>query len=270
LAKRIAKNNGVDLSQIQGSGPRGRIVKVDVETYKPKSAQVSAGPAYVDQPLSSVRKIIAKRLTESKQNIPHFYLTVTCNVDKLLDFRAQINTALAPVKISVNDIIIKAFAAALAKNKEANVMWMDNALRVYNTVDIAVAVAIDGGLLTPIVQNAQNKSLKEISLEIKELAQRARDGKLKPEEYQGGSMTISNLGMYGIDEFCAIINPPQSGILAIGKATEQAISQNGKIVSASIMTATLSVDHRAIDGAVGAQLICDFKHFVENPLSLLV
>lgn len=266
LAKRIAKNNGVDLAKIQGSGPRGRIIKSDVESYKPAQLQAS----YVDVSLSNMRKVIAKRLTESKQNTPHFYLSVECNMDKLLDLRAQINESIENVKISVNDFIIKAFATALAQNKDANVMWMENSLRMYNQVDLAIAVAIDGGLITPILKNAHMKSLKEISFEIKELAQRARDGKLKPEEYQGGSMTVSNLGMYGVEEFSAIINPPQSGILAIGKAIQKPVALNSEIKISSMLKATLSVDHRAIDGAVGAKLIADLKHYLENPLNLLV
>jgi pyruvate dehydrogenase E2 component (dihydrolipoamide acetyltransferase) len=268
LAKRIAKDKGIDLKTLHGSGPGGRIVKADLESYRPTLSIQKA--EYVDQPLSNMRKIIAKRLSESKQTIPHFYLTVDCNLNKLLEVRSQINQALDPVKISVNDFIIKAFALALEKVPQTNVMWMESHLRVFGSVDISVAVSIEGGLITPVLKNANLKSLKEISLEMKELAKRAREGKLKPEEYQGGSMTISNLGMYGIDEFSAIINPPQSGILAIGRASEQTIVENGQIKTASILKATLSIDHRAIDGAVGAELISAFRHFVENPLTILV
>ncbi len=268
LAKRIAKDKGVDLKTIHGTGPRGRIVKADVDAYQPQKIEVAS--SYVDKPLSNMRKVIAKRLSESKQTIPHFYLTVDCNLDKLLKLRTEINEALNPLKVSVNDFIIKAFALALVKVPEANVMWMENALRFFNTVDISVAVSIEGGLITPVLKNANLKSLKEISIEMKELAQRARDGKLKPEEYQGGSMTISNLGMYGIDEFSAIINPPQSGILAVGRAKEQVICEKGQILTASILKATLSIDHRAIDGAMGAELIAAFQNILENPLSILV
>ncbi len=266
LAKRIAKNNGIDLTKIQGSGPRGRIVKADIENYKPIQAQLD----YIDMPLSNMRKVIAKHLSESKQNTPHFYLSVECNMDKLLDLRTQINKSLEDIKISVNDFIIKAFSVALSQNPDANVMWMDNSLRMYSGIDLSIAVAIEGGLITPIIKNTHKKSLKEISLEVKELAQRAREGKLRPEEYQGGSMTISNLGMYGVEEFSAIINPPQSGILAIGKAVQKPIVINGEIKISSMLKATLSVDHRAIDGAVGAKLITDLKQNIENPLSLLL
>lgn len=267
LAKRIAKDKNINLNSIQGSGPRGRIIKADIEGYSPSSASVSN---YVDQPISNMRKVIAKRLSESKQTIPHFYLTVECNISELLSLRTQINNTIEDAKISVNDFMIKAFAMSLHAIKEANVGWMETALRIYNTVDLSVAVSIEGGLITPIIRNAELKSLKEISLEMKELAQRARAGKLSPEEYQGGSMTISNLGMYGVDEFSAIINPPQSGILAIGKGNEKAICEKGEIRIASMLKATLSVDHRAIDGAVGAQLISKFKHYIENPLTLLL
>ena len=268
LAKRIAKEKGVDLKTIHGSGPRGRIVNADIESYKPQKVETVS--SYIDQPISNMRKVIAKRLSESKQMIPHFYLTVDCNLDKLLKLRTEINETLNPLKISVNDFIIKAFALSLVKVPQANVMWMENSLRFFNTVDISVAVSIDGGLITPVLKNANIKSLKEISLEMKELAQRARDGKLKPEEYQGGSMTISNLGMYGIDEFSAIINPPQSGILAVGRAKEQVICEKGQIKTASILKATLSIDHRAIDGAMGAELISAFQNILENPLNILI
>ena len=274
LAKRIAGQKGIDLGKIAGSGPRGRIVKADLEGNTQRSnatfERSLAATSFRDEPLSGIRKIIAKRLTESKQTIPHFYLKASCVLDRFLKLREEFNQIMSPVKISVNDMIIKALALALKNVPEANVGWMENALRVYDGVDLSVAVAIEGGLVTPIVRRADEKNLKEISEEMKSLAERARAGKLLPEEYQGGSMTISNLGMYGIEEFSAIINPPQAGILAIGKAVEMPYVVDGKIEIASILTATLSVDHRAIDGAVGAKLLSEFQRIVENPLTLFI
>lgn len=277
LARRIADQKGIDLQQVSGSGPHGRIIKTDIEAFKPtaasfqNSAPVFNVGGYEDKKLSNMRKVIAKRLTESKQSIPHFYLTVKCELDNLLAMRADVNMAREKDgRISVNDFVIKALAMALITTKDANVMWMGDSVREFNTVDLSVAVAIDGGLVTPIVKNAELKTLSQISAEMRDLAYRAREGKLKPEEFQGGTFSLSNLGMYGIDEFGAIINPPQAGILAVGAGVEQPIVKNGEISIATVMSATLSVDHRVIDGAVGAKLLGNFKKFIENPVRMLV
>lgn len=278
LAKKIASMQGVNLNQIQGSGPRGRIVKDDVLNAKP-SANIQLGRSsseYTVLPVSPMRKVIAKRLSESKQNIPHFYLTVDCNVDELLKFREAINVSAPQIdgnpayKVSVNDIIIKASAAALAKKREANCSWSDEGILQYNNVDIAVAVAIPDGLITPIVRNADKKSISQISIEIKELAARARKGGLKPEEYQGGGFSISNLGMFGIKQFSAIINPPQACILSVGASEKRAIVDGDQIRIANVVSITISCDHRVIDGAVGAELISFIKQYLEQPAMMLV
>ncbi|MDP3935785.1 MAG: pyruvate dehydrogenase complex dihydrolipoamide acetyltransferase, partial [Alphaproteobacteria bacterium] len=240
LAKRIAEQKGVDLQQVEGSGPHGRVIKADVESFNPKVSQ-SPPPllnvsGHRDVKLSNMRKVIAKRLTESKQAIPHFYLTVKCELDNLLAMRSEINmTREKDARISVNDFVIKALAMALKTTEDANVMWMGDAMRHFNTVDMSVAVAIDGGLVTPIIKSAELKSLSQISSEMRDLAVRAREGKLKPEEFQGGTFSVSNLGMYGIDEFGAIINPPQAGILAVGAGVEQpVIKKDGSVSVATV------------------------------------
>lgn len=295
LARRMAKNNNIDLSHVTGSGPRGRIVKSDIEDILSGKAPITQGmntqqtatprtatgpdaaqlaemldiPHHLEEN-SGMRKTIAARLLESKQTVPHYYLSVDCNLDKLLAARKEINTAGDGLfKISVNDFIIKASAMALKKVPTANVSWTDQAMVVYDRADISVAVATPGGLITPIVKDADNKSLKVISEEVKDLATRARDGKLKPEEYQGGTFSLSNLGMFGISQFSAIINPPQACILAVGAGEQRAIVKDGAVVPATMMTCTASFDHRAIDGAVGAELLSAFKTFIENPLSML-
>lgn len=277
LAKRIAEQKGVDLNQISGSGPHGRIIKSDVESFTPVSVSKKSVTSlfnvegHQDIKLSNMRKVIAKRLSESKQSIPHFYLTIRCEIDKLLAMRSEVNQSREKdERLSVNDFVIKALAMALISTEGANVMWLGDSIRQFNTVDLSVAVAIDGGLVTPIIKNAELKTLSEISGEMKDLANRARDGKLKPEEFQGGTFSLSNLGMYGIDEFGAIINPPQAGILAVGAGVEQPVVKDGQIQIANIMTATVSVDHRAIDGAVAAKLLGNFKKFIENPIRMLV
>lgn len=276
LARRIAEQKGIQLQDVPGSGPHGRVVKSDVEIFTPSAKTATAiiptfnAGGHKDIKLSNMRKVIAKRLTESKQTIPHFYLTVQCELDNLLAMRADINVAREKEgRISVNDFIIKALAMALITTEDANVMWMGDSMREFNTVDLSVAVAIDGGLVTPIIKNAELKTLSQISAEMRDLATRARESKLKPEEFQGGTFSLSNLGMYGIDHFNAIINPPQAGILAVGAGVEQPIVKEGEIKIATIMTATLSVDHRAIDGAVGAKLLGNFKKFIENPVRML-
>lgn len=280
LAKRIAKEAGIDLSSLQGTGPHGRIIRSDVEQARRSggiSGAVRRNPNEITAlPNNNMRKVIAKRLLESKQYVPHFYLTIDCNIDKLLDARKDLNEA-APVidgkpayKISVNDMVIKAVAKALKKVPNANASWTDEAIMLYNNVDVSVAVAIDGGLITPIVRNADQKSLPSISNEMKDLAARAKLNKLAPEEFQGGGFSISNLGMFGIKTFSAIINPPQSCILAVGAGEERAIVENGQIKIANMVTFTISCDHRVVDGAVGADFLAAFKGFVEKPITMIV
>jgi pyruvate dehydrogenase E2 component (dihydrolipoamide acetyltransferase) len=274
LARRLAEQTNIDLQTISGSGPHGRIVKSDVENaVKPSSSTAALGygeSGYVDVPLNNLRKITAKRLTESKQQVPHFYLTVDCTLDALLKLRSSLNARLDPEKLSVNDFIIRAVALSLMKVPEANVAWQESSLRQYQSADVSVAVAVPGGLMTPIIRGAEKKSLKQLSHEMKLLAEKARSGKLVPAEFQGGTFTISNLGMYGIKHFDAIINPPQACILAIGMGEQRPIVRDGQIQVATQMTCTLSVDHRAVDGAVGATFLAAFKEFIENPLGLLI
>ncbi|MDX1948993.1 MAG: pyruvate dehydrogenase complex dihydrolipoamide acetyltransferase [Rickettsiales bacterium] len=281
LAKKVAQNSGVDLSSVKGTGPKGRVVKGDVEDFLANgggSNVIRRNPvAFESFPNSNIRQVIARRLLESKQQVPHFYLTIDLDVDNLLETRRQIND-LAPVsedgkplyKISVNDLVIKASALALRDVPAANSSWYDDAIVQYNNVDISVAVATDGGLITPIIFNADQKSVIAISNEMKTLAKKARENKLKPEEFQGGGFSISNLGMYGIKTFSAIINPPQSCILAVGASEEKPVVKNGQIKTANIMSVTLSVDHRSVDGAVGAEFLQSFKKYIENPAGLLV
>lgn len=271
LAKRIAQNNNVALDSITGSGPYGRIIKSDVENINIISQQqaLPQGVAYEDKKVSLMRKTVAKRLTESKNTVPHFYLTVDCELDALLALRTQIN-AEGNHKISVNDMVIKACSKVLQDVPEANVTWHDTYIRQYKNVDISVAVAIDGGLVTPVLCYTENMKLSEISTSVKALAEKARAGKLQPHEYEGGSFTVSNLGMYGIKEFSAILNPPQGCILAVGAGEKRIIVKNDKPEVATIMTVTLSVDHRSVDGALGAQFLKIFKKYIENPVLTLV
>ncbi|MCE3255850.1 MAG: pdhC [Rickettsiaceae bacterium] len=285
LAKRLAAEQNLNLSQISGSGPRGRIIKDDIEQASKQGIGQRAGSGVVSRnpqefrsiKNSNVRKIIAKRLLESKQTVPHFYLSTDLKIDKLLEVRKSLND-LAELdakgnpayKISVNDLVIKAVALALKKVPEANSSWSDEAILLYNNVDVSVAVAVDGGLLTPIVKNADQKSIQTISDEMKSLAKKARDGKLQPEEFQGGGFSVSNLGMHGIDSFQAIINPPQSCILAVGAGVEKPVIENGDITIATIMNVTLSCDHRSVDGAVGAEFLKALKKFIENPIAMIV
>lgn len=274
LARRLAEHTNVDLHTISGSGPHGRIVKLDIEgASKSRTSDNSAvynDAGFFDIPLNNIRKITAKRLTESKQQVPHFYLTVDCTLDALLALRAQLNARMDSEKLSVNDFIIRAVALALMKVPEANVSWQETSLRQYQSADISVAVAIEGGLMTPIIRSAQNKNLRQLSQEMKTLAEKAKSGKLTPEEFQGGTFTISNLGMYGITHFGAIINPPQACILAIGMGEQRPIVREGQIQIATQMSCTLSVDHRAVDGAVGSKYLAAFKEFIEDPLRLLI
>ncbi|MDX2028719.1 MAG: pyruvate dehydrogenase complex dihydrolipoamide acetyltransferase [Alphaproteobacteria bacterium] len=284
LAKRIAEQSGINLGSVRGSGPGGRIVKADVENAPAggRSGGFAApqgvdardlanklGMVYEATPNSSVRKVIAKRLTESKQLVPHFYLTIDCEIDALLELRKSINEV-SSSKVSVNDCVIRAVALALKKVPAANASWTEDAILQYMDVDVSVAVATPQGLVTPIIKKTDTKSLAQISTEMKDLGIRAREGKLRPEEFLGGGFTISNLGMYGIKEFSAIINPPQSCILAVGAGEQRAVVKNGQVTVATVMSCTLSVDHRSVDGAVGAEFLAAFKPLIEKPYSLVV
>jgi pyruvate dehydrogenase E2 component (dihydrolipoamide acetyltransferase) len=300
LARRLAKEFGIDVSRVQGSGPHGRVVARDVEQAKAGGAMrapaaVPAGVplaiqgptdeqiralfepgSYEFVPHDGMRKTIAKRLVESKLTIPHYYLTVDVELDALMAARQEINAA-APMgedgkprfRVSVNDLLIKALALALMKIPDANVSWTEAGMLKHKHADVGVAVAIPGGLITPIVRHAEEKSMSTIATELKDLIARARTRKLKPQEYQGGSSALSNLGMYGIREFSAVINPPHATILAVGAGEERAVARKGKIEAATMMTATLSADHRAVDGALGAELLDAFRDFVEKPISML-
>ena len=274
LARKMAAQAGIDLGTLTGSGPKGRIVKVDIEAaVSAAPAAPSAAPAQggiTEVPLSNMRKTIARRLTESKQTIPHYYLSVDCELDRLLALRKELNARDEGFKLSVNDFVIRAIALALRKVPEANAAWSETAILRYDTVDVAVAVAIEDGLITPIVRNADHKGLAAISAEVKDLAARARARKLVPEEYQGGSFSVSNLGMFGIREFAAVINPPQSGILAVGAGEKRAVVKDDALAVATVMSCTLSADHRVIDGATGARLLGAFKAFLEEPLTMLL
>ena len=332
LARRMAQQAGLDLAVLTGSGPQGRIVKSDIEAAlsaarmpaaEPPAARPAVPPApalpalpaapalskervlalagnppYTERPLSTMRRVIARRLTESKQTVPHFYLTIDCEIDALLKIRAELNAKLArsaasprPLPnppppagegrvgagdggnrggISVNDFVIRAAALALRQVPAANASWSDEAILLWDTVDIAVAVALDDGLITPIVKQADRKGLAAIASETKDLAARARAGKLKLEEFQGGTFSISNLGMFGVRDFAAVINPPQGGILAVGIGEQRPVVKDGALAVATVMSCTLSCDHRAVDGAVGAQFLAAFKKLVEDPLTMLL
>ncbi len=322
LARRMAQQAGLDLAALTGSGPQGRIVKSDIEAAilatrqpavplaSPQSARPAAAPPtampalaqipaaaltkervlalagnrpYTERPLNAMRRVIARRLTESKQTVPHFYLTIDCEIDELLKIRKELN-AKAPsqpspadgggqsggYRISVNDFVIRAAALALRQVPAANASWSDEAILQWDTVDIAVAVALDDGLITPIVKDADHKGLAIIANETKDLAARARTGKLKLEEFQGGTFSISNLGMFGVREFAAVINPPHGGILSVGAGEQRPVVKNDALAVATVMSCTLSCDHRVVDGAVGAQFLAAFKRLVEDPLTMLL
>lgn len=288
LARRLAADRGIDIAAIAGSGPHGRIVRADVESARPGApAPRAGGPAasgpsidprafydkgsYEEVPLDGMRKTIARRLTQAMQEIPHFYLTVDCELDELIRIRRELNAqAEAGVKLSVNDFIVRAAALALMKVPDANVSFAGTALLKHRHADIGIAVALDGGLITPIIRQAETKGLAEISAEAKTLAERARTKKLKPQEFEGGSFSISNLGMFGIKAFTGVINPPQAAILAVGKGEERAVVKDGKLQVATVMTVTMSCDHRAIDGALGARFLEAFKAYVEFPPAMLL
>ena len=286
----MAQQAGIDLAQLKGSGPHGRIVKSDIEAALKGGAPAAAGALpqgtpgkafadtfgipYRQEPLSGMRKVIAQRLTESKQTVPHFYLTIDCELDALLKVRKDLN-ARAPegeggYKLSVNDFVIRAAALALRQVPEANAAFDPSGLVFFEQADISVAVATPAGLITPIVKAADGKGLAQISTEMKTLAGKARDGKLKPEEYQGGTFSISNLGMFGVKQFEAVINPPQGCILAVGAGEQRPVVKEGALSVATVMSCTLSVDHRVVDGAVGAQFLAAFKKLIEDPLTMLL
>ena len=302
LARRLAKEAGIDVAAIVGSGPKGRVIKADVEAAKsgkaplkaatpasaPTAAAAPAGMSknqvmalfeegsYEVVPNDGMRKVVAARLTESKQTVPHFYLTLDCKIDALLAAREQINAA-APkgkdgkpgYKLSVNDFVMKAWAVALQRVPMANATWAGDSILYHKRSDVAVAVAVPGGLFTPVVKSCDTKTLREISEEVKDLATRAKSKKLAPHEYQGGSSSVSNLGMFGIREFAAVINPPHGTILAVGVGEERVYAEAGQVKVASFMTVTLSCDHRAVDGALGAELLGVFKGLIENPVMML-
>jgi pyruvate dehydrogenase E2 component (dihydrolipoamide acetyltransferase) len=299
LARRMASQAGLDLAQLTGSGPHGRIIKVDIEAALAGAppaisaaparvpaaasapAPVAAGPSakqmadllgmtYELEPLTNMRKTIARRLSEAKQTVPHFYLTVDCEVDELLRVRKDLNSRSEAYRISVNDFVIRAAALGLQKVPAANASWDEAGILLYEHADISVAVATPSGLITPIVKHAEAKGLARISEEMKDLAGRARDGKLVPEDYQGGTFSLSNLGMFGVKDFSAIINPPQGCILAVGAGEARPVVKDGALAVATVMSCTLSVDHRVVDGAVGAEFLAVFKALIEDPLTMLL
>ena len=297
LARRMASQAGLDLASVSGSGPRGRIVKADIETAMatggapaPAAAPVAAAPAapmpaaavpaadaspfegeFELQPLTTMRKTIARRMSESKREAPHFYMTMDCELDALLALRTELNNrADGAFKLSVNDLVIKAAAVALMKIPAANAGYSEGGIKLYKSADISVAVASERGLITPVIRNANGKGLEAISTEMRALAQKANDGKLMPEDYQGGSFSISNLGMYGIKQFDAVINTPQACILAVGAGEQRAVVKDGALAIATVMSVTLSVDHRVVDGAIGAQFLAAFKGLLQEPMTMLL
>jgi pyruvate dehydrogenase E2 component (dihydrolipoamide acetyltransferase) len=282
----------LDLSTIKGSGPQGRIVKADIDAVlargapptarapmptqaPPRAPQqpfapVTGDPPFTQKPHSQMRRVIARRLTESKQNVPHFYMTVDCEIDELLRIRKVLNDGQEGLNLSVNDFVIRAAGLALRLVPAANASWSDDAIILWERADIAMAVALEDGLITPIIRGADLKGLQQIAAETKDLAQRARAGKLKLEEFQGGTFSISNLGMFGIREFAAVINPPQGCILAVGEGAPRPVVKNGELAVATVMSCTLSCDHRAVDGAVGAQYLRAFKRLIDEPSRMLL
>jgi pyruvate dehydrogenase E2 component (dihydrolipoamide acetyltransferase) len=304
LARRMANEGGLDLSAIQGSGPHGRVIERDVKAALEGGTAKKAAPAqpgapapklapagmsdeivkkmfepgsFEEVPHDGMRKTIARRLTEAKQTIPHFYLTVDCDIDALLKLREQVNASAGKdkdgkpaFKVSVNDMVIKALALALTRTPGSNVTFTENSMLHHKHADISVAVAIPGGLITPVIRKADTLTLSGIANAMKDFAARAKDRKLKPEEYQGGTSAVSNLGMFGIKDFVAVINPPQSSIIAVGMGEKRAVVKNGEIVIGNVMSVTISCDHRAMDGAKGAELIAAFKQLIENPMAMLV
>ena len=288
LARRMAAQAGIELVALSGSGPQGRIVKVDVEAAisggvptvtapAPAAAAPVSGAAQPFEaafdlvPATTMRKTIARRLTESKQTVPHFYLTVDCEIDALLALRKDLNARSdGEFKLSVNDLVIKAAAVALMRVPAANASWTSDGIKFFKSADISVAVSTEGGLITPVIRRAEQRGLEDISRDMKGLAEKARDGKLMPEDYQGGTFSISNLGMYGVKHFEAVINPPQACILAVGAGEQRPVVTDGALAVATVMSCTLSVDHRAVDGTVGAQYLAALKKLIEDPLTMLL
>ncbi|HTT80189.1 MAG TPA: pyruvate dehydrogenase complex dihydrolipoamide acetyltransferase [Stellaceae bacterium] len=302
LARRMAHHAGIDLAAIRGSGPQGRVVKADIEAAlshpgpaaqpapvpavsgalpaplaagapvfaKEQVLALAGNPPYSEKPHNPMRRVIARRLAESKQTVPHFYLSIDCAIDELLKVRAALNAKSDAYRLSLNDFVIRAAALGLRQVPAANASWSDDAILLWQRVDIAVAVALDDGLITPIVRAADQKGLAQIAAETKDLAARARAGKLKLDEFQGGTFSISNLGMYGVKEFAAVINPPQGCILAVGTGEQRPVARDGQLAVATMMTCTLSCDHRVVDGAVGAQFLAAFKKLIEDPLTMLL
>lgn len=279
LVRKIAREKGIDLTAVTGTGPAGRIVRRDLDRLPAPEPVTVATPAtggqargqtaYTDIPLTGMRKAIARRLTESKTSVPHFYVSADCRVDALLELRKNVNAA-APAKVSVNDFVIKAVAAALTEVPEANSIWNGDSIRRFEGADIAVAVAVDGGLLTPVLRGVDRLPISAVAAQVADVAARARAGKIKQQELEGGSFSVSNLGMYGVSEFSAILNPPHSGILAVGGAAQRPVVVDGELAVGTVMTVTLSADHRVIDGAVAAQWMAAFVRRIENPLTILI
>jgi pyruvate dehydrogenase E2 component (dihydrolipoamide acetyltransferase) len=295
LARRMAAQAGLDLAALKGSGPQGRIVKADIDAALSRGAlapaargplaapaarptqpapapfaPVTGDPPFTEKPHSQMRRVIARRLTESKQTVPHFYMTVDCQIDEMLRIREVLNIADKNLNVSVNDFVIRAAGLALCQVPAANASWSDDAIILWQRADIAMAVALDDGLITPIIRGADLKGLQQIAAETKDLAQRARAGKLKLEEFQGGTFSISNLGMYGIKEFAAVINPPHGCILAVGAGAPRPVVKDGQLAVATVMSCTISCDHRAVDGAVGAQFLGAFKRLIDEPARMLL
>ncbi|MGE0093619.1 MAG: pyruvate dehydrogenase complex dihydrolipoamide acetyltransferase [Alphaproteobacteria bacterium] len=298
LARRMAEKAGIDLASLKGSGPHGRIVKSDIDAARgrtpaapapkaapgqaiapqakaPPPAPTAGLPSFTEVPHTTMRKVIAQRLVQSKRDAPHFYLTMDCQIDKLLALRKELNGRKAAegdhgYKLSVNDFVLRAVALAMKKVPAANASWTETSVRIFHGVDISVAVAIPNGLITPVIRGAEGKGLAEISNEMKSLAEKARAGKLTPEEYQGGTVSVSNLGMYGVRDFAAVINPPQGCILAVGAGEQRPVVKDGAIAIATVMSCTLSVDHRVVDGAVGAEFLGAFKQLIEDPMTMLL
>ena len=268
LAKKLAQERGINLKFINGTGTDGRIVKRDIDNFQ-LSTSIKGQESFVDEPVSQMRKVIAQRLAESKFSAPHFYLTVSINMDNAIESRKAINNAINPSKISFNDLVVKAAAVSLKDHPKVNASWFGDFIRYNDHVHIGVAVAVDEGLLVPVIRFTNEKSLTQIGQEVKSLAQKAKDKKLQPEEWEGNTFTISNLGMFGIDEFTAIVNPPDACILAIGGIQQVPVVKNGEIVPGNIMKVTLSCDHRVVDGAVGSAFLNSFKNYLENPVLLL-
>ena len=281
LAKKLAAEKGIDLNTVQGSGDDGRITKKDIENFKPslqqqgkavqqpRGVQQQQAQSTEDLPVSQMRKIIAKRLAESKFSAPHFYLTMSIDMDKAVESRAKINET-SPVKISFNDFVVKACAIALKQHPKVNSSWMGDQIRRYNYVNIGIAVAVEEGLLVPVVRSADLKSLSQIAVEVKEFAQKAKDKKLQPQDWEGNTFTISNLGMFGIDDFTAIINPPDACILAVGAIQQVPVVKDGQIKIGNVMKVTMSCDHRVVDGATGSAFLQTLKGMLEEPLRMLV